>query len=114
MPREAEPTNVERAFTLEALQENVRIDGRAFDQFRNLDLSFGHGYGAANVQLGKTRYTKFLPRIRRCELMSTRIYAQISAEVSKPLEDRQFDGIFSITTELSPIASPAFEIGRYA
>ena len=37
---------------------------------------------------------------------------QISAEVTKPLEDRKFDGIFNIITELSPIASPAFEVGR--
>lgn len=37
---------------------------------------------------------------------------QISAEVTKPSEERKFDGIFTITTELSPIASPSFEIGR--
>lgn len=37
---------------------------------------------------------------------------QVSAEVTKPLEERKFDGIFTITTELSPIASPAFEVGR--
>lgn len=37
---------------------------------------------------------------------------QISAEVTKPSEERKFDGIFTITTELSPIASPAFEVGR--
>lgn len=38
--------------------------------------------------------------------------AQISAEVTKPSDERKFDGIFTITTELSPIASPAFEVGR--
>lgn len=42
----------------------------------------------------------------------SRIYVQISAEVTKPLEERKFDGVFTITTELSPIASPAFEVGR--
>jgi exosome complex RNA-binding protein Rrp42 (RNase PH superfamily) len=42
-----------------------------------------------------------------------RVHVQISAEVTKPLEDRKFDGIFTITTELSPLASPAFEVGRY-
>lgn len=30
----------------------------------------------------------------------------------KPSEERKFDGIFTITTELSPLASPAFEVGR--
>jgi len=40
------------------------------------------------------------------------VHVQISAEVTKPLEDRKFDGIFTIVTELSPIASPAYEVGR--
>ena len=40
------------------------------------------------------------------------MHVQISAEVTKPLEDRKFDGIFTIVTELSPIASPAYEVGR--
>jgi exosome complex component RRP45 len=55
MPREAEPSNVERAFILEALRQNIRVDGRAFDQFRPLDLAFGEEYGTATVSLGKTR-----------------------------------------------------------
>ena len=42
-----------------------------------------------------------------------RVLARISAEVTQPFPDRKFDGIFTITTELSPMASPAFEVGRY-
>ena len=49
----------------------------------------------------------------RNRLIFSRVYVQIPAEVTKPLEDRKFDGIFTIVTELSPIASPAFEVGRY-
>jgi len=45
-------------------------------------------------------------------LTRNRVYVQVSAEVAKPLDDRKFDGIFTITTELGPIASPAFEVGR--
>lgn len=45
-------------------------------------------------------------------LTKIRVLVQVSAEVTKPLEDRKFDGIFNIVTELSPIASPAFEVGR--
>ena len=55
MPREAEPSINEREFILEALQEDVRLDGRALDAFRGLDISFGEEYGVADVQLGKTR-----------------------------------------------------------
>ena len=56
MPREAEPSINERAFVLQALRENMRIDGRAFDAFRDLELSFGDEFGTADVRLGRTRY----------------------------------------------------------
>ena len=48
MPREAEISLNEREFIKQALQEQIRIDRRAFDAFRPL--------GVADVQLGKTRY----------------------------------------------------------
>ncbi|KAH9884617.1 ribosomal protein S5 domain 2-type protein [Xylariomycetidae sp. FL2044] len=95
MPREAEPSLNERTFVAQALQEGLRLDGRAFDQFRKLDLKFGEQYGVADVSLGKTK-----------------ILANVSAEVTAPYTDRPFDGIFTITTELSPMASPAFEVNR--
>ncbi|KAL8990479.1 MAG: hypothetical protein Q9177_000873 [Variospora cf. flavescens] len=95
MPREAEPSINERAFILEALRENIRLDGRALDAFRNIELSFGDEYGVVDVQLG-----------------GTRILARISATVTAPFPDRKFDGIFTVITELSPMASPAFEVGR--
>lgn len=41
-----------------------------------------------------------------------RILAKASAEVTVPYTDRPFDGIFNIVTELSPMASPAFEVNR--
>lgn len=55
MPREAEPSLNERAFILEALKEDTRLDGRALDAFRNVELTFGDEYGAVDVKLGKTR-----------------------------------------------------------
>jgi exosome complex component RRP45 len=55
MPREAEPSLNERQFVLKALEENVRLDGRAFDKYRQLELTFGDEYGVADVKLGKTR-----------------------------------------------------------
>jgi exosome complex component RRP45 len=55
MPREAEISVNERVFIQEALKEQIRLDGRAFDAFRALELTFGDEYGVADVQLGKTR-----------------------------------------------------------
>lgn len=56
MPREAEPSLNERAFLLEALGEDIRLDGRALDAFREVEITFGDEYGVADVKLGKTRY----------------------------------------------------------
>jgi exosome complex component RRP45 len=56
MPREAEASLNEKQFVTKALEENVRLDGRGFDSYRPLELSFGDEYGVANVKLGKTRY----------------------------------------------------------
>lgn len=55
MPRETEPSLNERSFVLQALRENIRLDGRALDAFRHMELSFGDEYGVADVRLGKTR-----------------------------------------------------------
>ncbi|KAG7121703.1 Exosome complex component rrp45 like protein [Verticillium longisporum] len=95
MPREAEPSVNEKEFILKALHEGVRLDGRPFDQYRNIDISFGDEYGVVDVSLGKTR-----------------VIVRISAEVTVPHADRPFDGIFQLATELSPMASPHFEPGK--
>ena len=60
MPREVESSLNERQFFTRALQDNIRLDGRSFDQFRPLELEFGDQYGVADVRLGKTRYLLFL------------------------------------------------------
>lgn len=57
MPREAEPSLNEKAFVTQALlEEHLRLDNRAFDEYRPIELSFGDEYGTAEVKLGKTRY----------------------------------------------------------
>lgn len=56
MPREAELSLNERAFILQALQENIRLDDRTFHACRPLKITFGEDYGTADIQLGKTRY----------------------------------------------------------
>ncbi|KAN0095373.1 exosome complex endonuclease 2/ribosomal RNA processing protein-like protein [Hyaloscypha variabilis] len=95
MPREVEPSLNEKQFFAKALQENIRLDGRAFDQFRALELDFGDEYGVADVRLGKTR-----------------VHTHITAEVTTPFPDRPFDGVFTIATELSPMTSPSIELNR--
>jgi exosome complex component RRP45 len=96
MPRENEPSSNEQSFLLSALRENLRLDSRAFNQYRPISIEFGDQYGVADVRFGKTR-----------------VLAKISCTVTAPYPERKFDGIFTIVTELSPMGSPAFEVGRY-
>jgi len=55
MPREVELSSNEREFVLAALRQNLRLDGRASDAYRDLDISFGDEFGVVDVKLGKTR-----------------------------------------------------------
>jgi exosome complex component RRP45 len=48
----------------------------------------------------------------RLDANRSRVLAKTSAEVTVPYTDRPLDGIFTITTELSPMTSPAFEVNR--
>ncbi|KAJ5087893.1 exosome complex endonuclease 2/ribosomal RNA processing protein [Penicillium angulare] len=95
MAREAPPALVEQEFILNALKEDIRLDGRGVDQFRPLNITFGEEYGHVKLQLGKTS-----------------LVVRISAEVTKPRDDRPFDGLFNIAMELSAMGSPAWENGR--
>ncbi|KAK9451355.1 ribosomal protein S5 domain 2-type protein [Limtongia smithiae] len=96
MPRNISTTVIENEFVLKALTENVRLDNRAFMHMRPLDVQFSSTeYGVVDVRLGRTR-----------------VVARISAEVTQPRQDRPYDGLFIITTEISPMAAPTFEAGR--
>jgi hypothetical protein len=66
MPREAEISVNERTFILQALQERIRLDGRAFDAFRSLELTFGDEYGVVDVKLGRTRYGRQIRKYFAC------------------------------------------------
>ena len=45
-------------------------------------------------------------------IAASRVIARTTATVTAPSPDRKFDGIFTIITELSPMATPSFEPGR--
>lgn len=64
MPRESEPTTNESVFTLLALKDGLRLDGRKLEQYRSWNLTFGDDYGVVEAQLGKTRYVCYLIQLR--------------------------------------------------
>ncbi|KAK7793911.1 hypothetical protein R5R35_011845 [Gryllus longicercus] len=85
----------ERTFILSALSENRRLDGRALDEFRDLNIHFGSDWGCCLVALG-----------------GTKVIAQVSCEVQQPKSTRPNEGLLLLFVELSPMAAPHFDSGR--
>ncbi|QLQ80996.1 hypothetical protein HG537_0E03510 [Torulaspora globosa] len=95
MAKDIEVSNSESKFTLEALRQNFRLDGRSFEEFRDVEISFGKEYGDATVKMGNTT-----------------VQCRISCQITQPYEDRPLEGLFLISTENSPMAGPQFENGN--
>lgn len=95
MAKDIEISTSEAQFILEALKQNGRLDGRSFDQFRDVEISFGREYGDVTVKMGNTK-----------------VQCRISCQITQPYEDRPFEGLFLISTESSPMAGPQFENGN--
>lgn len=88
-------SNCEKQFLIKNLSEWKRLDGRAFDEFREVKIEFGKDWGCCYVSLGKTR-----------------VIAQVSCELQQPKSSRPSEGILNINLELNPMADPNFEAGR--
>lgn len=80
-----------------ALQAGKRLDERAFDEYRPIEIvtDISHNAeGSARVKLGKTE-----------------VAVGVKAIVGEPYPDNPNEGTISVTTEFLPIASPEFEFG---
>ncbi|CCH58809.1 hypothetical protein TBLA_0A10310 [Henningerozyma blattae CBS 6284] len=95
MAKGIEISGSENKFILDCLKENYRLDGRKFDEFRKVDIKFGNEYGDVTVTMDKTK-----------------VHCRISCSLTQPYEDRPFEGLFVISTEISPIAGAQFENGN--
>ncbi|GAA5890244.1 hypothetical protein JCM6882_008766 [Rhodosporidiobolus microsporus] len=95
MPRDPDPSLNESDFVHACLRKGLRQDGRGMHDLREVRLRFGDELGWVECGLG-----------------GTRVVAQVSAEVVKPLPDRPYEGFVTLATEISPMASAAYEAGR--
>lgn len=96
MPKEHEISANEKLYILESLKQGIRLDGRKNDQMRVPVITLSKSeYGFVEVKLGNTQ-----------------LVVRVSSEISKPFPDRPFEGIFTINSEISPMASPFFESGK--
>ncbi|KAI8643390.1 ribosomal protein S5 domain 2-type protein [Parasitella parasitica] len=94
MVKEVVPSVNEINFLLEALKQGRRVDGREVYDMRSIDIKLSSDYGYVEVQLGRTR-----------------VAANVSAEVVRPVPDKPTEGQLLINTEISPMAAPFFESG---
>lgn len=73
-------------------RHRIRPSLRALGEPRALEIEVSNSsYGFCTVSLG-----------------ATRVACRVSAEIVPPYEDRPFEGLFTIATEVSPMCSPAY------
>lgn len=78
-----------------SVEHNHRIDGRKRDEYRHLEIVFGQKLGSVLVAMGNTR-----------------VLATVTAEIAEPKITRPSEGLLRISVDLSPMASPFFEVNR--
>ncbi len=90
-------TELRSAKVIESLKRGTRFGGRKVDEYRDISVQFNisqNANGSARVKLGGTDVivgTKF--------------------EIGKPYADSPGEGSISVGAELTPLASPNFEVG---
>ena len=88
---------MQEKYVLELLENGKRIDGRRFDEYREIKVEKGvvqKAEGSALVSMGKTK-----------------VAAGVKLEIGEPFPDAPNEGILIVNAEFSPIASPEFEAG---
>ncbi len=91
-------SHIDRNFIKDMLSRGERIDGRAFDEYRPIEIEYdvvaAKAEGSALVRLG-----------------GTSVIAGVKIVLGEPYPDSPDEGITMITAEMPPIASPLFELG---
>jgi len=79
------------------VEKGKRIDGRRFDQYRDLKIEKGFitsAEGSARVHVGETE-----------------VIAGVKFDVGEPFSDTPDEGVLMVAAEFVPLASPEFESG---
>lgn len=91
-------SHMDRDFILDLLRKGERLDGRGFNEYRDLEIE-------ANVVPAKAEGSALV------RLGDTSIVAGVKVLVGEPYSDSPDKGVIMVTAEMSPIASPLFELG---
>ncbi len=91
-------SHMDRDFISDLLRKGERLDGRGFSEYRDLVIE-------ANVVPAKAEGSALV------RLGDTSIVAGVKVLVGEPYSDSPDQGVIMVTAEMSPIASPLFELG---
>ncbi|MFW9805591.1 MAG: exosome complex protein Rrp42 [Candidatus Thorarchaeota archaeon] len=91
-------SHIDREFIADLLQKGERIDGRAFNEYREIEIE-------ANVVPAKAEGSALV------RLGNTSVVAGVKVLVGEPYPDSPDEGVTMVTAEMSPIASPLFDLG---
>lgn len=90
-------TKTTKDYVLSMIAKGKRLDGRAFDEFRDVKVEFGvigNAEGSARVKVG-----------------ATEIIAGVKLELGEPYPDTPDEGVLKTGAEFLAMAAPEFEFG---
>ncbi|NIP40922.1 MAG: exosome complex protein Rrp42 [Candidatus Aenigmarchaeota archaeon] len=97
MVKGGERMNIQDQYINAMASKGSRIDGRKLDESRKLTIEkdvIENAEGSAKVKLGDTE-----------------VIAGVKLDVGEPFPDTPNEGVLIVNAELSPLASPEFELG---
>ncbi|UCF49368.1 MAG: exosome complex protein Rrp42 [Thermoplasmatales archaeon] len=89
--------SIKRDYLANMAKNGKRADGRAFDEFRKIEIETGivsKAEGSARVKIGNTQ-----------------VLTGIKMDIGEPYPDTPETGVMTTAAELIPLASPDFEAG---
>ncbi|UCE11384.1 MAG: exosome complex protein Rrp42 [Candidatus Thorarchaeota archaeon] len=91
-------SRIDRNYIADLLAQGERIDGRAYDEFRPIEIEYdvvsAKAEGSALVRMG-----------------GTSVIAGVKVLLGEPYPDTPDEGVIMVTAEMPPLASPLFELG---
>jgi exosome complex component RRP42 len=91
-------SHIDREFISDLLRKGERLDGRAFNEYREIEVE-------VNVVAAKAEGSALV------KMGNTTVVAGVKVLVGEPYPDAPDEGVTMVTAEMSPIASPLFELG---
>lgn len=89
---------VSREYIESVVAKQMRVDGRKFDEYRNIEIEYGvsskSAEGSARVKIGDTE-----------------VVAGVKMELGSPFSDKPDEGSIMVNVELLPLSSALFESG---